>query len=178
MFEIALQGLVAVLLVVTIAYAFVLNRRLARLRDGRAEMERLIDQLVVAMSNAEQGIATLRKTAFEDDEGLGRRIAEARAMRDEIGFLVDRAETLSARLEDQIAAGRVIERGTARAAAAPSAGGGDDDFYGEPPADGAGGDGDVATARAARATATAWLRNRGRAGPAVAAGDASPRRLR
>ena len=186
MTEIALQVLLAVLLIVTIVYAFILNRRLDRLRDGREEMQRLAAELTLAMTSAERGVATLRKTAFEDDEALGKRIAEARTMRDEIGFMVDRAESLSGRLEEQIGAGRPAaaagvaglkpaqapERPVARMAD-------DDDFYG---AGNSGNDdngaaaADIEAARAARATATAWLRNRGEPVPDGAEAQAMPMR--
>jgi hypothetical protein len=146
----------------------ILNRRLGRLRDGRADMERLVGELTAAMTNAERGIAVLRKTAFDDDEALGKRIAEARAVRDEIGFLVDRAETLSARLDGQIGAARAGARPSTRGAASgpPPAASDDDVLFAAGPTqvrtdDAADVDGDVA--RAARATATAWLRNRGTA---------------
>ena len=166
MIEAGLQILVAVLLAVTIAYAIMLNRRLLRLRDGREEMARLVDELNAAMHGAETAIATLRKTAFEDDEALGRRIAEARAARDEIGFLVDRAGSLSARLDEQIGAGR--KQGTAPVAAVPRGEASDGDaLYDDA------GSGDGAVARAARATATAWLRNR-QTNNLAPQGDAAP----
>lgn len=169
MIEIGLQALVAVLLAVTIAYAVMLNRRLSRLRDGRDEMARLVDELNAAMNGAEAAIATLRKTAFEDDEALGRRIAEARTARDEIGFLVDRAGSLSARLDEQIGAGRRQEM--APVAAVPRNEPSDGDaLYDDA------GDGDGAAARAARATATAWLRSRRTNIPAPQTDDAPPLR--
>jgi hypothetical protein len=166
-FEIALQLLVAVLLGVTIVYAVILNRRLARLRDGREEMGRLMGELSAAMVNAENGLATLRRTAFEDDEALGRRIAEARTARDEIGFLVDRAESLSGRLEAQIGNSRGVAAATRQSVPMPV----QDPATEEADAFLAGGrtGDDVAAAQAARATATAWLRNRDRTGP-----DAQP----
>ena len=99
MFEIGLQICVAVLLAVTIAYAVVLNRKLNRLRDGSEEMRTLTAELTAAMANAERSVAALRNTALEDDKALGRRVTEARAVRDEVAFLLDRAETLSTRLE-------------------------------------------------------------------------------
>jgi len=174
-FEIALQLLVAGLLGATIVYAVILNRRLMRLRDGRDEMNRLMGELGAAMAGAENGLAILRRTAFEDDEALGRRIAEARSARDEIGFLVDRAESLSGRLEVQIGSGREVAAagGQSSPAAVPGPVAEEDgDFL----ADEQAGE-DVAAARAARATATAWLRNRDRTN-AVAEPAAASRGLR
>ena len=62
------------------------------------------------MVGAEQSVAALRKTALEDDTALGRRIGEARAVRDEVSFLVERADALAEKLEYQIDAGRPVER--------------------------------------------------------------------
>ncbi len=184
MIELALQALVAVLLTVMIVYAFALNRRLSRLRDGREEMQRLIAELASATANAEKGVASLRKTAFEDNEALGRRIADARTARDEIGFLVDRAEVLSARLGKQIDDGRPSERRAAEEAGTGSVSGparGGDRISAAGPANDAGvgtAENDIEAARAARATATAWLRNRRDTEPAVAAGATPPHGLR
>lgn len=166
MLEMALQILVAVLLVITIAYAVRLNRRLSDLRDGREEMRALTNELSAAMANAERGITSLRKTAFEDDQALGKTINAIRSARDEVSFLLDRAETLSARLEQQIDTGRPVERSaTGEQRASPIAASADEDdmlFAAEPGnVDGpTNGIGDVDAAKAARATATAWLRNR------------------
>lgn len=175
-FELVLQALVAVLLVITIVYAVVLNRRLAHLRGGREEMRRVVDEMGAAMACAESGIATLRRTAFEDDEALGRRIAESRTARDEIGFLVDRAESLSARLEAQIGAAREAGRPQPTAPAGMAIGDMGDDaaLFADSPATAQaasaapGAAPDDATARAARATATAWLRSRSRPEPVAA----------
>ena len=166
--EIGLQALVAALLAVTIVYAVILNRRLVRLRDGREEMRQLIDDLGTAMMRAESGIKTLRRTAFEDDEALGRRIAESRTARDEIGFLVDRAEALSARLEKQIGEGR--DAGRPQTAETEIAADDDEDLFAAGPASATP---DQGAALAARATATAWLRSRNHAEPAAMGGTAA-----
>lgn len=162
--EIGLQILVAVLLGVTIVYAIMLNRRLSRLRDGNEAMQALAGELGAAATHAEQAVASLRRTAFEDDEALGRRIAEARTARDEIGFLVERAETLATRLETLIADARPHAPAPAAAAARAEAADDDAGLF----ADDRAAEGDVDAARAARATATAWLRSRAAREPVAA----------
>ena len=167
MLEIGLQIVVATLLVVTIVYAVILNRRLGRLRDGREEMQRLVAELSATMAGTERSIAALRESAVGDDAALGRRITEARAVRDEIGFLVECAETLAERLDAQIGAGRNVAMAVpATDADQPAADSGDEELFAaetihEP---------DTRTAGTARATATAWLRGRPRN---VASGDAA-----
>ena len=61
------DAVVAVLLIATIGYAAVLNRRLSVLRGDRAKLEELIQGLTVAAQRAEAGIAGLK------DGGRGRR---------------------------------------------------------------------------------------------------------
>ena len=60
---IALDFIVAGLLVATIAYAIVLNRRLSQLRGGSAQMERSMNDFYQATMRAESGVTALREVA-------------------------------------------------------------------------------------------------------------------
>lgn len=103
---IALDILVAGLLVATIAYAIVLNRRLSQLRGGREQMERLINDFYQATTRAESGLSALKDATERDDSTLIGQLESLTKVRDELDFLVARAEAQSARLEEQIGAGR------------------------------------------------------------------------
>ena len=63
--SLALDALMIVLLGVTIAYAAVLNRRLAAWRNDKAELEKMIDRFNRAAQHADVGISTLKEASEE-----------------------------------------------------------------------------------------------------------------
>ncbi len=101
-FSLALDVLVAVLLVITIGYAMVLNRRLGNLRRDKAELERLATTFGKATARAEESIGKLKKTA----DALRERIDNAQALRDDLAFLIDRGGSAADRLEETVRAAR------------------------------------------------------------------------
>lgn len=104
--SVALDLLVAGLLIATIAYAIVLNRRLAELRGGREQMERLINDFYQATTRAESGVSALKEVTGRGDWQIIEQLESMAKMRDELEFLAERAEGQSARLEDLIREGR------------------------------------------------------------------------
>jgi len=103
---IAIDLLVAGLLVATIAYAVVLNRRLGQLRDGSAQMERLIADFYQATTRAESGVMALKEVAGRSDTDVTGQLESLTKLHDELEFLVARAEEEGAKLEDLIREGR------------------------------------------------------------------------
>jgi hypothetical protein len=81
---------VAILLIVAIGYAAVLNRRLAVLREDRAKLEELIQGLNVASVSAQTGIAGLRKVTEEVGKDLEKELAASRSLRDDLHYLIER----------------------------------------------------------------------------------------
>jgi hypothetical protein len=104
--SVALDLLVVGLLIATIAYAIVLNRRLGELRGGSAQMERLINDFYQATTRAECGVSALKEVAGRGDWGIIEQLESMTKLRDELEFLAERAERQSARLEDLIREGR------------------------------------------------------------------------
>lgn len=93
-----LDGLLVVLLLATIVYAMILNRKLNRLRGNHDEMEVFVDKLNVACARAEAATAGLR-SAGENGKAVFRDAAtKAEALRDELAFLVERADIVAGRL--------------------------------------------------------------------------------
>lgn len=117
--SIALDIVVAALLIATIVYASVLNSKLATLRNTKQEMEALVNSLVDSTDQAQRGLSELKAAAGESGQSLDQRVREARALADDLGFLVDRAGGLADRLETQIgkarAAARIGENGSSEA---------------------------------------------------------------
>lgn len=97
-FSLALDVLVAVLLVITIGYAVVLNRRLGRLRRDKSDLEKLAATFVQATARAEESIGKLKNTA----DALKERIDNAQALRDDLAFLIDRGGSAADRLEETV----------------------------------------------------------------------------
>lgn len=97
-FSLALDLLVAVLLVITICYAVVLNRKLSSFRREKAELEKLASTFGEATERAGDSIGKLMHTA--DD--LQVRIDKAQALRDDLVFLIDRGSSAADKLEETV----------------------------------------------------------------------------
>lgn len=102
---------VAGLLVATIIYASVLNRKLATLRSSKQEMESLAGRLVESTQHAERALADLKSAANDTGDQLERRVAEARNLVDDLRFLVDKGSGLADRLASDIDKSRQTGRG-------------------------------------------------------------------
>ncbi len=120
-FSLIFDGMLAALLMATIAYAVVLNRKLTELRQSRGEMERLIGEFAEATQQAEQGVGALRARAEDAQSVLDRRVAaaegrleEARKLADDLAFMIDKGGKLADRLEKGVT-------GAIKAADAPPA---------------------------------------------------------
>jgi len=107
-----LDGLLVVLLLATIVYAMILNRKLNRLRGNHAEMEVFVDKLNVACARAESATAGLRN-AGENGKAVFRESAsKAEALRDELAFLVERADIVAGRLATASEGTKVVQSET------------------------------------------------------------------
>jgi Tfp pilus assembly protein PilV len=93
-FGLMIESLVAVLLMLTIGYCALLNKRLKLLRNDEQSMRGTIAELVTATEIAERAIGGLKITVRECDENLGTQ-------------LLNGAE-LAGKLRKQIAAGEDI----------------------------------------------------------------------
>ncbi len=93
-----LDGVLVALLVATVGYCVVLERRLRALRADHGAFARIIGEFTAATARAEDGIARLAAASAEHGARLDERTTAARAATDELAFLVDRAERLADRL--------------------------------------------------------------------------------
>jgi len=76
-FGLVVEGLVAILLALTIGYCVVLNRRLKRLHADRDTLRLMVQDLVQATTLANSAIQELKSTAVEADSALNARLDEA-----------------------------------------------------------------------------------------------------
>ena len=72
-----IEGLVSMLLLLTILYCIRLNEQLKRLKADGTTMQQTIAELITATDSAERAIAGLKNTVREADETLGERLKDA-----------------------------------------------------------------------------------------------------
>jgi hypothetical protein len=93
-FALIIESLVAVLLMLTIGYCTLLNKRLTRLKADEQALKAMISELITATEIAERAIAGLKVTVRECDQNLGERLRTA--------------ERFSADMERQLMAGEEV----------------------------------------------------------------------
>jgi hypothetical protein len=113
-FAIFLDLLLTALLVATIVYAVKLSRSIARLRDGKAELATLLQNLGEAVVRADSAISGMKAAAAEYDGSLSQQIGTARGLVDELRLINDSANSLATRIE------RAAETARPLAAGAPA----------------------------------------------------------
>jgi hypothetical protein len=103
-FGIAIESLVAILLMLTIGYCMLLNARLKRLKADEHSLKAVIAELITATEIAERAIGGLKLTVRDVNENLGSQLTSA-------------AE-LSLQLKKQLAEGDAVFRRLSRIASA------------------------------------------------------------
>lgn len=98
MMGLAIDILVSVLLVVTIGYAAVLNRRLKRLRDEEDIMRATVQELINSSALADRALKELRAMAETSDAVLKARLIEAETMTGRLDQATERSNTALSRL--------------------------------------------------------------------------------
>jgi uncharacterized protein DUF6468 len=76
----AIESLVAVLLMLTIGYCMLLNRRLKRLKADESSLKATIAELITATEIAERAIGGLKHTVRDVNENLGNQLTAASQM--------------------------------------------------------------------------------------------------
>lgn len=97
-----LDLMVAGLLVATIVYAIVLNKRIVGLQKGREELMALIGRFEKSTEEAHKGTEALRELSETSATRLKILMDDARAMRDDLGFLIERAGAIADRVERDV----------------------------------------------------------------------------
>jgi Domain of unknown function (DUF6468) len=98
--------LVAFLLMLTIGYCMMLNRRLKLLKADEQSLRATISELVTATEIAERAIGGLKLTVHECDMGLGERLRKAERFSIEIDRTIASGKDLLGRLSQIVTAGR------------------------------------------------------------------------
>ena len=120
--SIILDIVVAGLLVATIAYATILDRRIRQLRAARGEIETMVVGFNTATARAESAIGDLKDGTEAGARELKPLMATARQIADDLQFLVERGNELADRLDVGVGAARAIApKGGIKPASRPSA---------------------------------------------------------
>src|ERR1700761_6271693 len=101
---IAIESMVSVLLMLTIGYCMLLNKRLKRLKADESSLKATIAELITATEIAERAIGGLKLTVRDVNENLGNQLATA--------------SQVSQQLKKQLAEGDNVMRRRARIATA------------------------------------------------------------
>ena len=87
-----IEGLLVLLLTVTIYCAVRLNNRLTMLRVEKEHLEKLIKQFEIVADTAQSSLSGLKATADQVKSDLDDATHKSHAMRDELAFLIERAD--------------------------------------------------------------------------------------
>lgn len=116
--EWVLQVVLLLMLGAAIPFALRLERALREIRRDRGALEGSAQGLGEAARMAEAAMVRLRASAELAGRQVAERTAAAEPLRDDLRYLVERAETLADRLEGLVRAGRPLAAEAPRAAEA------------------------------------------------------------
>lgn len=105
-----IESFVAILLMLTISYCWMLNRRLKLLRSDEDALRGTIAELITATEIAERAIGGLKTTARECDSGLGERLSRAERLCGELDRKLTAGKDVLGHLSQIATAGRRAEQ--------------------------------------------------------------------
>ena len=115
-FGLIIECLVAVLLLLTISFCIVLNRRLKKLKADEQALKGTISELITATEIAERAIAGLKMTVRDCDQNLSERLRAGEVLAGDLGRQLEGGRQVLAQLAQITLAAR-----SAQSAPAPEA---------------------------------------------------------
>jgi len=97
-FGLMIESLVAILLLLTIAFCVVLNSRLKKLKADEQALKGTIAELITATEIAERAIAGLKMTVRDCDQSLGERLRAGEGLARELDGQLDGGRQILAQL--------------------------------------------------------------------------------
>jgi hypothetical protein len=116
---IVIESLVAVLLMLTIGYCMLLNKRLKRLKADEHSLKATIGELITATEIAERAIGGLKHTVRDVNEHLGSQITAATQMSMHLKSQLAEGDGIIRRLSKIAVAARPTTQEAAPASSAP-----------------------------------------------------------
>lgn len=105
---IAIESLVAALLLLTIGYCMLLNKRLKLLKADEHSLKATIAELITATEIAERAIGGLKLTVRDVNENLRTQIASANSLSDQLGKQLAEGDNVMRRLSKIVTAARPV----------------------------------------------------------------------
>jgi len=103
---IAIESLVAILLMVTIGYCMLLNARLKRLKADEHSLKATIGELITATEIAERAIGGLKHTVRDVNENLGNQLTSAAQLSTQLKKQLAEGDNVLRRLSRIVVAAR------------------------------------------------------------------------
>ena len=103
---VAIESLVAILLMLTIGYCMLLNKRLKRLKADEQTLKATIGELITATEIAERAIGGLKHTVRDVNENLGTQLATAAEMSEQLKKQLSECDNVVRRLSKIAVAAR------------------------------------------------------------------------
>ena len=103
---IVIESLVAVLLMLTIGYCILLNKRLQRLKADEHSLKATIGELITATEIAERAIGGLKHTVRDVNENLGSQLNAATVMAEHLKHQLAEGDSVIRRLSKIVMAAR------------------------------------------------------------------------
>jgi chromosome segregation ATPase len=105
-FGIAIESLVAILLLLTIGYCMLLNTRLKRLKADEHSLKATIGELITATEIAERAIGGLKHTVRDVNENLGNQLTSAAQLSQQLKKQLGEGDDVLRRLSRIVVAAR------------------------------------------------------------------------
>jgi hypothetical protein len=118
---IAIESLVAILLMLTIGYCMLLNKRLQRLKADEHSLKATIAELITATEIAERAIGGLKHPVRDVNENLGSQLTAATQMSAHLKNQLAEGDSVIRRLSRIVLAARPGSEALAAEPAAPAA---------------------------------------------------------
>jgi hypothetical protein len=120
-FGVAIESLVAILLLLTIGYCMLLNTRLKRLKADEHSLKATIAELITATEIAERAIGGLKHTVRDVNENLGDQLASAAQLSQQLKSQLAEGDNVIRRLSRIVIAARPAAGSEPDAANTPTA---------------------------------------------------------
>ncbi len=98
------------LLVVTIGYCWILNRRIKILQDSKGELAQLLKHFDESTQRASESIIALQSASKKIGETIQARVEKATFLLDDLSFMIDKATKVSQQMEAGFAVSRAKSR--------------------------------------------------------------------
>ncbi|WP_417516981.1 DUF6468 domain-containing protein [Minwuia sp.] len=115
--DLLLDILLAGLLLATLVYCFVLNRRLSRLRNAKGDMAEMVRSFHQATEAARGSVAELKQASDAIGRDLQEQLSRSREMLEELDLVTSSASRVADRIEKGVEHARPVQ--DQRSAAAP-----------------------------------------------------------